>query len=180
MGLGGVLLSDMWSCSQGLHRDGSQSSITVLGDHCRCLQTASLARILTAPSTVLPKVARGHCEHLSRGTALLCSHPSVTPTPLGVGSSSKPTSLHSHLPLPCSLCSSLTGPIAAPASGPLHLLFPLPGTPCPSDAPQRPSDVTLPDHLLSPVTATSSLRKNPPLHSSVSVWEAISPAVSPP
>ena len=112
-----------------------RGSITGLWDHCSYLRTASLARTPTAPSTVLPKVARGHCEHLSWGTALLCSQHSVTPTPLGVGSSSKPTSPNSYLPLPCSLCSSHTGLIAAPASGPLHLRFPLPGTPCPLGAP---------------------------------------------
>ena len=58
--------------------------------------------------------------------------------------------------------------------------FPCPEHPAPWVPPQHPSDVTLPDHLLATVPATLSLRKNPPLHSSVSFCEAISPAMSPP
>ena len=125
---------------------GATASACFSGSHPHC------------PSTVLPKVTRGHCEHLSWGTALLCSQPSVTPTLLGVGSSSKPTSPHSYLPLPCSLCSSHTGLIAAPASGPLHLRFTLPGTPCPLGAP--------PNILqTSPCQTTCSPLSLPPCHS---------------
>lgn len=53
MGLGGVLLSDLWSCFPGLLRDESHSSITVPLDHCHCLRSASLAPTLTVPSTLV-------------------------------------------------------------------------------------------------------------------------------